>query len=105
MSEVVSLLKAARALISDPDKWTQGVFARNKEGSRISSTSPEATCWCASGAVNSIGFGSFNIRCGTLDAMEKHGFGDSIEKFNDTHTHTEVLAEFDNVIAAIERSQ
>ncbi len=42
-------LKQIRALI---DKgWTQGDFARDRNGQGVSSTSPDAVCWCLFGAI------------------------------------------------------
>jgi hypothetical protein len=38
-------------LLSSPDNWTQGSFARDKNGKPVSFQSHEATCWCLIGAL------------------------------------------------------
>jgi hypothetical protein len=53
----VETLKAARALISDRSKWTQGqgqpLFraARDAQGQHCNPDDPAAVCWCAHGAI------------------------------------------------------
>ena len=39
-------------LLSDASKWTQGTFARDKDGNDADWSSPSATCWCLKGEVN-----------------------------------------------------
>ena len=41
-----------RELLSDKSKWTQGTFARDKDGFEVNSRSRYAVCWCLMGAVN-----------------------------------------------------
>lgn len=38
-------------LISDPQRWTQGSFAKNKNGDSIFAIDPDACQWCAYGAL------------------------------------------------------
>lgn len=45
------VLERAAALIEQPGKWTQGAFARAANGNPIGPLSPNATCWCAYGAI------------------------------------------------------
>ena len=41
-----------RELLCDESKWTKGEFARiSKGGDRCAPTSPNATCFCLSGAI------------------------------------------------------
>jgi hypothetical protein len=47
-------LKAARQLISDPAKWTQGEFARDVDGNEVKAWSEDATCFCAYGAIQRV---------------------------------------------------
>ena len=40
-----------RELLSSPDSWTQGVFARDQNGKSVCPDDPSATCWCLMGAI------------------------------------------------------
>jgi hypothetical protein len=40
-----------KELLTDESKWTQGSFARDKDGNKVGLATPEAVCWCISGAV------------------------------------------------------
>lgn len=45
-------LKEARALLGEGGhRWTRGTYARNAEGEEVVFDSPNATCWCALGAL------------------------------------------------------
>ena len=95
-------LKAARDLISDPARWTQGCAARNVNGEPVDLMDNTAVCWCALGAIS------------ITDLMRGIGISDAskalrrvtpfglVGQFNDTHTHAEVLALFDAAIAELE---
>ena len=96
-------LKAARDLISDPARWTQNLFARDKDGKRADPQSDEAVCFCSFGAIERF------TGCKTLSEVEGHLdnvcgrlFGTNVISFNDTRTHAEVLALFDAAIAELE---
>jgi hypothetical protein len=39
-------------LLSQPDTWCQGCFAKTIDGSHVSSINPEAVQWCLIGALN-----------------------------------------------------
>ena len=45
------LLSAARELIADEARWTRDWSAKRGDGMPVEPESPEATCWCALGAV------------------------------------------------------
>lgn len=45
------LLQGARDLL-DKKGWTQGVMARDEKGAEVPFTSPEASCYCAFGALH-----------------------------------------------------
>ena len=103
-------LKAARQLITDPAKWTQGELARDAEGNVSYVGSESATCWCLMGAIFHV------VRADkptAADARRSHSDAalellsaanrkKSVVRFNDTHTHAEVLALFDAAIAELE---
>jgi hypothetical protein len=44
-------LEKAKALLSDPARWTKGTFARTERGIPVSAESPLAVSWCAEGAM------------------------------------------------------
>jgi hypothetical protein len=107
---VLETLEAARKLISDPAKWTQGWFAKrlDEDGTfkDTDSTSPAAVCWCSSGAIRSVlNVDDFNEI--SDDYAIPFGFGTlgDLESFNDSHTHAEVLAAFDAAIAKQKEAQ
>lgn len=101
----LEILRAARALISKPERWTQGSNARNpRTKRRVSVRSPLAGQFCAVGSMDRV----FN---GSLPRFERWNAGAalsemiapfSLSDFNDTHTHPEVLALFDRAIARLE---
>lgn len=39
-------------LLSSPDRWTQGVYARTAEGEECRINDEKAVCWCIYGAIN-----------------------------------------------------
>ena len=39
----------------DPQRWTKGIAARDKDGERCLPTSKEAVCWCLLGALETLG--------------------------------------------------
>ncbi len=104
------ILTEARSLITNPDNWTQGFFARDGDGVLLESDSPGATCWCAWGAIQKVVGVSLLSKAHNLylwdtlwNATGEPDFGSSshvIWSYNDTHTHEEVLAVFDKAIAA-----
>lgn len=49
---VRAVLTDARALIADEATWTKGVAARNRDGAPVTSTDPEAVCFCTIGAIS-----------------------------------------------------
>jgi hypothetical protein len=38
-------------LLDTPDKWTQGVYAKDSYGSEVDFNSEAAVCWCLQGAI------------------------------------------------------
>lgn len=104
-TKAVDLLREARALISDPDKWTQGTLARNAYGSEVASYSHDACKWCVAGAMlrvadsNDVPYSTELSAHSALVLASRELFGSSaIEEVNDTRTHADVLALFDRAI-------
>ena len=101
--EVISLLQKARARITDPKNHTTNVFARNKNNFYTDPTLPDATCWCAVGALRA----EAPVQPILAQAVQALSLGmpegrTNIANFNDESTHTEVLEMFDKAIAALE---
>ena len=92
-SGVIQLLETARRMIEDPAQWVQGSY--NSWGRRH----------CAVGAMRAaareINASSQRLRAHAflLDVARKRGFT-NVERMNDRSTHGEVLAAFDEAIAA-----
>ena len=98
------ILQAARDLITPPERWTTGWYARDKDGAETDSKSPDAVCWCTLGAVNKFSPDIHqeleeNEALRVLMVAMKTPWP---SRFNDTHTHAEVLAAFDAAIASLE---
>jgi hypothetical protein len=45
------IIREAIETISDPERWTQGVFARDAAGREVGSLEDDAVCFCALGAM------------------------------------------------------
>ena len=98
MSQAKKVLERARELITDPAHHTQDAYAKDDRGIKVSVNNVRATCWCSMGAISKaetqLGYGfTDGARNLLVTAMEGN-----IIKFNDSHTHEEVLAAFDNAI-------
>lgn len=103
----LELLKAARALISDPKAWIQGFYAKAADGDIAIAFDDNAVCFCAVGAV--IHFqGDWQASAEALLDVEAGRFDStccSMIDFNDKHTHAEVLAVFDATIDREEKRE
>jgi hypothetical protein len=95
-------LKAARQLITDPAKWTQGVAARNRLGVSIDPLAEDAFCFCSIGAIRNVVAEDHYTFERASDALRSHSPTGVIAGYNDTHTHAEVIALFDAAIAELE---
>lgn len=88
-------IRAARELISDPGHWTRGCEARDAWGNPVNCSGPSAASFCAAGAMWRVGGG-------TAPMYQANPQLESVAGFNDSHTHAEVLALFDETIAYLE---
>lgn len=95
---MTSVLRKARALISDEKNWTQGVLARNAKGESVFHDSSTATCWCSIGALSKFNASSFKLRESVYLLGTQYTQNDVV-KFNDCSSHDEVLWMFDLAIA------
>lgn len=101
MNIEVEILKAARELIRDPLRWTQGWYAKTAGGRMVSVDDSQAVCFCGVGAIAKIS------GCTAADAESSESYkmlfsasGEefSFIDFNDNHDHGEVLSMFDRAI-------
>lgn len=99
--KTLDVLKAAKQLISTPERWTAGSYARDKSGVPVLSVSTKAACWCAIGACAAV---EPDVLTGAFEALKSVVPGNSISKFNDhpSTTHADVMAAFDRAIAKLE---
>jgi hypothetical protein len=93
----LEILRAARAKIADPKRWTQKAFARNAFDDYTHVRSPDATCWCAQGALKSVD-GPLDALCAAATCLSGAVSARSIIDWNDHSTHADVLAGFDAAI-------
>ena len=92
------ILIAAKALIDEPGKWTQGATARCQEGWLVYYSGDEAVCFCSLGAL----FRTLNRESvedwETPEELLKESCDQPIGLFNDTHSHPEVMQMWDRAI-------
>jgi hypothetical protein len=100
VAEVVNTLRQARALIEVPERWTQTYVAVDSTGFPCSPLASEALCWCALGAVERIAGHDGDLHLRVSDLLRAHTPDNSVASFNDSHSHSEVLALFDAAIKA-----
>ena len=97
----LEILKRARELISVPERWTQGSFARDAKGLDIdNSRSKRAVCWCSWGALEHV----TNGRAGLADAIciLQKAMRMPVARYNDLYSHKATLRAFDRAIAVAE---
>ena len=98
----IDILKAARETLSDPARWTKGVFARDSEGHSCSPCTPFAVCWCLFGAIrkagNNVSTKAVDAMCSLIPVTGSHAaWQDEPER-----THQEVLDLLDTSIERLE---
>lgn len=97
---IKEVLIAARAKIADPANWTQGSLAKDDESLTCGVLSEHARCYCAIGAIIASAH-SDNCDVGGQAVLYLDKFTDgNAVNFNDTRTHPQVIAAFDEAIAA-----
>lgn len=93
----VEVLRKARALIEDPEKWTQGHDARDADGNWAGIHSLQAHSFCATGALMRAGG---DVRSDAYEALREQMGVNFLMEFNDSAetSHADVLAAFDRAI-------
>jgi len=99
----LQILRAARDLISDPERHTRGANARNAEGNPVPPQSPESVCYCMVGAL--LKFDPVGPKgmaaLGFLRAALPYSF-DHISTLNDHWPLRHALDAYDRAILAAE---
>lgn len=103
----LTVLIAARELITPRKGWTKGWFARDAKGLTTLPHTSEAVCFCALGAIERCAGNAtrlYDQAKTPLAAVVPHG---DIALFNDAkrRTHKDILAAFDRAIAALRKTQ
>lgn len=102
----VELLKQAQALISDPENWTKGVYARDEEGYETSAYATDACKWCAVGALHHFSGRLLGGKAGKAFDFLARGIESTkagVFNFNDRTTHSGILAAYDRAIKLAEK--
>ena len=98
-----------RQVILKPDNWVQNALATDKDGcAGVDVNDDDAFCFCSIGAMmrtlenkplrNSVAFNEgYNLAINILNKV----MNNCIPDFNDTHTHEEVIAKFDEAINSL----
>lgn len=99
---VVETLKAAKARIEEEEHWNKGEYAVDGDGMRCGPTSYRAYAYCAVGALCAeTKRGGARVRFHpAYEFLGRAVPGGFITDFNDSKTHSEVLAAFDEAIRA-----
>jgi len=99
-------LREMRKLIEKPENWCQGEYARDANGNRVHDGSGAATRWCALGSYWKVRYSHPEFETTPLNLLAKAATQRGVQgvaDFNDSHTHEEVLALFDEAIAEAEK--
>ena len=98
------ILRAAKARIATPERWTRGTMARDEDGNGVASVSDHACAWCSLGAMEAEAGASTRARVYAIRALNRAIDNKPIDDWNDApgRTHAEVLAAFDRAIAIAE---
>ena len=97
------LLIKAQAVIADPRRWTQDVYAKDAEGQVTKTLSPDAVCWCSLGALEKVAHEeNANGACFAATeylavVSEECGYS-GISDFNDNSSHEVVMKVWDEAI-------
>ena len=100
---ILDSLTRVRKLIEAPESWIQNNIAEDAAGNAIYSYDPTACRFCLLGAIHRVAHAQGRaldmIEC--LHAVDDdQQLGDGIPEFNDSATHSEVLALLDRAISA-----
>lgn len=98
------ILRKAKALIDTPEKWIQEAYAVNDKGWEVELSNPSACKFCSLGAIHRINDDNDDAHDATFDYL-KNAMGTYVDGYNDTHTHAEVMAKWDEAISLAEADE
>lgn len=102
----LTILRKARALLDDPQKWCQGAYARAPGGNPIGPETKGAVQWCAVGALRKVAGGpdADGIHEAVHELNASIRSPGEILSFNDAdrRKHAQVLKVFDRAIERLE---
>jgi hypothetical protein len=102
MTTILDRLKAARSIVSNPQRWTQGATARNKYGRITTIYDPAAVKFCISGALQ-LQTNNFNLLMKMTREIEAQSGVYSIIELNDGLGRSEVMKALNRAIKRRER--
>lgn len=97
------ILRQAKALLLDEQRWARGALARDAAGRNVRPEHPTACCWSLGGAVaracNDVGIlPPYFIVFIDRVVLEEFGSSDGFSVFNDYYSHESVLALLDKCL-------
>jgi hypothetical protein len=99
-TQIADYLDQAYNLIENPKNWTQKVSARDLYGNTRHAKDDDATCWCLKGAIYKVAEDK-SLGTTIIKFLSKITKIEALEKFNDNHTHPEVLELLKSVSAKL----
>lgn len=105
------ILRAAKAKIENPKHWTQGAYYRDENGHEAYSMH-HGVCFCSYGALRVANNRDTDYKLVGAEylwkAIEMVSNGSevySIDQYNDSHSHSEVMAMWDRAIELAEAEE
>lgn len=104
--KVKELLVKAKGLIENPETWTQGYYAHDKDGNMCEALDEEATCFCSIGALFKANGGYYDedgVISKAEDILNSLADRHFIVDHNDSNTHENVMALWDRAITKADK--
>ncbi len=103
-TEVVAALKAGRAMIDSPEKWTKGEFARDINGESVLPKDHCAVCFCSYGAAMKAARAGTGMQTDVFKYINRAAPDENIIEYNDftSTTHQDILVVWDKAIEKAE---
>jgi predicted nucleotidyltransferase len=99
----LEVLRTARAIVADPERWTREAYARDDTDNIVGVLGDRAVKFCALGSVKRAAFNigaDLDVAVDLLyEACDQLGYGNDIVEANDNLSHLSVVAMFDKAIA------
>lgn len=99
------VLRAARELISVPERWTQLNFASDSDGNMVGSLLPQAVRWSWYGAITKSSPTNWAARRSAVEYLIAAVGRPDISEFNAHADLLTIQAKFDRAIALAEQSE